>query len=86
MGSAKAAQEAKDMAEVITERQNVARRKRELENKLKSLDAQISALRSEFETQEEELDKLTSEDALSDETRLKTRSAMARMRGSDASK
>jgi circadian clock protein KaiC len=86
MGSAKAAQEAKDMAEVIAERQNVARRKRELESKLKSLDAQISALRSEFETQEEELNKLTSEDELRDETRFKTRSAMARRKWADVSK
>jgi circadian clock protein KaiC len=86
MGSAKAAQEAKDMADTIAESQNVARRKRELESKLKSLDAQISALRSEFEVEKEELNKLTSEDELRTEARLKDRSEMARIRGADTSR
>ena len=62
MGSSRAAQEAKEMAEAVAQSKNVVRRKRELESKLKSLDAQITALSSEFEVQKEELNKLTSED------------------------
>jgi circadian clock protein KaiC len=61
MGSTRAAQEAKEMAEAITQSKIVVQRKRELESKLKLLDAQITALSSEFEVQKEELNKLTSE-------------------------
>ena len=53
MGSSRAAQEAKEISEVAAQRKNVARRKRELESKIKSLDAQITALSSEFEVQKE---------------------------------
>ncbi len=59
MGSSRAAQEAKEMAEAVAQSKNVVRRKRELESKLKSLDAQITALSSEFETEQEELNKLS---------------------------
>jgi circadian clock protein KaiC len=86
MGSAKAVQEAKDMVNSVAESRNVARRKRELESKLKSLDAQMASLRSEFEVQEEELNKLTSEEKLRTETLARERTEMARRRGSDASK
>jgi circadian clock protein KaiC len=83
MGSSRAAQEAKEMAESVAQSKNVLRRKRELETKLKSLDAQITALSSEFETQKEELNKLTSGDATRIETLSKDRSEMARIRKAD---
>jgi circadian clock protein KaiC len=59
MGSSRATQEAKEMAEAIAQSKNVVQRKRELESKLKFLDAQITTLNSDFEMQKEELDKLT---------------------------
>jgi circadian clock protein KaiC len=86
MGSAKAVQEAKEMADATAESRKVARRKRELESKLKSLDAQMTSLRSEFEVQEEELNKLTSEEELRTKTFSKERKEIARRRGSDVSK
>jgi circadian clock protein KaiC len=85
MGSSRAAQEAKEMAEAVVQSKNVVRRKRELESKLKSLEAQIATLNSEFETEKEELNKLASEDALRIEALAKERSEMARIRKADAS-
>lgn len=85
MGSSRAGQEAKELAEAVTQSKNEVRRKRELESKLKSLDAQITALSSEFEVQKEELDKLTSEDALRSKALAKDRSEMARIRKADTS-
>lgn len=85
MGSSRAAQEAKEMAEAVTQSKNVVRRKRELESKLKSLDAQITALSSEFETEQEELNKLSSEDKFRIEMLAKERSEMARIRKADES-
>ena len=84
MGSSRAAQEAKEKAEAVAHSKNVVRRKRELESKLKSLDAQITVLSSEFETEKEELNKLASEDALRIEVLAKERSEMARIRKVDA--
>jgi len=86
MGSARAAQEAKEMAEAAAQSKNVEWRKRELESKLKFLDAQITTLSSEFEMQKEELNKLSSEDAIRIEALAKDRSEMARMRKADTSR
>jgi circadian clock protein KaiC len=85
MGSSRAAQEAKETAEAMAQSKSVVRRKRELESKLKSLDAQITALSSQFETGKEELNKLASEDALRIEALTKERSEMAQKRKADAS-
>jgi len=85
MGSSRAAQEAKEMAETVTQSKNVIRRKRELESKLKSLDAQITTLSSQFEAEKEEFNKLSSEDTLRIEALAKDRSEMARIRKADAS-
>lgn len=83
MGSSRATQEAKEMAEAVAQSQNTARKKRELETKLKALDAQITALSSEFEMQKEELNKLTSEDELRSKLIAKEKSEMARIRKAD---
>ena len=84
MGSSRTAQEAKEMAEAVAQNKNLVRRKRELESKLKSLDAQIAVLSSEFEAEKEELNKLDSEDNLRIEALAKDRSEMARIRKADA--
>lgn len=83
MGSSRAAQEAKEMAEAVVQSQNTSRKKRELESKLKALDAQITALISESEIQKEELNKLTSENELRSEVIAKEKSEMARIRKAD---
>jgi circadian clock protein KaiC len=83
MGSSRAAQEAREMAEAVAQSQNTSRKKRELESKLKALDAQIIALISESEIQKEELNKLTSENELRSEVIAKEKSEMARIRKAD---
>ncbi|MCO5383271.1 MAG: circadian clock protein KaiC [Methanosarcina barkeri] len=84
MGSSRAAQEAKEISEAAVQSKNVVRKKRELESKLKSLDAQITSLSSQFEAEKEELNKLSSEDALRTEAQTRDRSEMARIRKADA--
>jgi circadian clock protein KaiC len=83
MGSSRAIQEAEEISTAIAQKQNAERRKRELENKLKSLDAQIAILSSEFEMQEEELNKLASEDELRDKMIANGRNRLARIRKAD---
>lgn len=83
MGSSRASQEAKEMAEAVAKSQNTARKKRELESKLKALDAQITALSSDFEMQKEELNKLTSDDELRSKIIAKDKSEIARIRKAD---
>jgi circadian clock protein KaiC len=83
MGSSRAVQEAEEIAEAVAQKQNAGRRKRELENKLKSLDAQIAILSSEFEVQKEELNKLTSEDEFRDQALVNLRSRITSIRKTD---
>lgn len=83
MGSARAAQEEKEKAEALIQSQNVARKKREMESRLRALDAQIEALKAEFETQKEELDMLVSENELRTGALEKSKNRMALMRKAD---
>jgi circadian clock protein KaiC len=83
MGSSKAVQEAEELAESVAQRQNADRKKRELETSLKSLDAQIASLNSEYETQKEELDRLISDQQLRNEALATGRSELARIRKAD---
>ncbi|HWQ47915.1 MAG TPA: circadian clock protein KaiC [Methanosarcina sp.] len=85
MGSSRVAQEAREMTEAVAQSQNTARKKRELESKLKALDAQMTALSSEFEMQKEEMNKLTSEDELRSKLIAKEKSEMSRIRKADKS-
>ena len=83
MGSSRAAQEAREEAETLVQQQENERRRRELENRLRSLDAQIAALRSEFETEEKELGKIIREEALNREAIARSRADMAHLRKAD---
>lgn len=85
MGTDRIAQEAKEQAEAVANEQEIERRRRALENKLQSLKAQMNMLRLEFETDEEELNKLTSEDELRSKAKANGRKDMARLRGADPS-
>ena len=83
MGSSRVAQAAKEEAEAIAEQQQIERSKHEKENKLRLLDAQIAALRSEFEMEEKELNKIISAEELKREAKDKSRTDMAHLRNSD---
>ena len=83
MGSSRAAQEAKEKADALTQKQENERKKRELENRLRSRDAQIAALRREFEVEETELNKLIGEEELKHDAADESRIYMARLRKAD---
>ncbi len=84
MGSSRAVQEANEMAEAVSQSQDMARKKREMESKLKALDAQIAVLNTEFEMQKEELDKLASHNELKNKALANGRSKISLIRQADA--
>jgi circadian clock protein KaiC len=84
MGSSRAAQVAREEADSITLQQDIERKRREKENRLRLLDAQIAALRAEFEMEGKELSKLRVEEKLIDEAADKGRTGMARLRKADS--
>lgn len=84
MGSSRMAQEAKEEANSIAQQQKIERKRREKENRLKLLDAQIAAMRSEFEMEGEELNKLKEDEKLIHETIDKSRTDMALLRKADS--
>jgi circadian clock protein KaiC len=57
-GTARLAQEARDRAKALADRQEIERKKRELGQKRKVLDAQIAGLQTAFESEEEELKRI----------------------------
>jgi circadian clock protein KaiC len=81
MGSSRAAQEAKEKAEAYVQQHENERRKRELQNRLRSLDAQLDALHSEFELEKQELARIVEEEELKSDARNESRMDMARLRG-----
>ncbi len=85
MGSARTAQEAKEREETTVRDQKVERKRRELEGRLKSLDAQMAVLQAEFETEKDELKELTAEEDLRSKSQAQSRSDMAKLRKADAS-
>jgi circadian clock protein KaiC len=56
-GTARAAQEAKEKAEAVRRQQEIDRKQRNLERRSKALDARVVALRTQFESDKEELEK-----------------------------
>jgi circadian clock protein KaiC len=56
-GTARAAREAKERAEVLLKRQELELKQRNLERKNQALQAKIAALRAEFEAEKEEMEK-----------------------------
>ena len=83
-GSMRLAQEAEERAEAAAREQRIARKRREVERKKKVLEAQVSALRSEYETEETELELLiAAEEAAQRQLRV-DRAEMARSRGASA--
>jgi circadian clock protein KaiC len=86
MGAERAAQEARDVSEAEAHKKESERMKVVLENKLKSLDAQIAMLHSEYEREAESLKMLVTGEGLRDKALIDTRNEMARIRMADASK
>jgi circadian clock protein KaiC len=88
-GSARQAQEAKEKAAQLTERQELDRRQRELQRKRDAMEAQIAAMRASFEVEEQEAFKAIGEEQGREIIREQDRMQMAVSRkanGASASK
>ena len=83
-GTARAAQEAQEKAEALLRRQDVERKQRNLAHRKEALEAKIAALRAEFETEKEELEKDIIEQKQHEGVLEKDRAAMAKSRKADA--
>jgi circadian clock protein KaiC len=83
-GTARVAQEAQEKAEALLRRQDLERKHRALAHRKKALEAKIAALRAEFETEKEELEKDIIEQNSTRGART-DRAAMAKRRKADAS-
>jgi len=84
-GTARAAQEAQERAEALSRRQDRERKQRNLAHRKKVLEAKIAALRAEFETEKEELEKDIIEQKQHEGVLEQHRTAMAKRRKADAS-
>jgi circadian clock protein KaiC len=82
-GSARMSQEAREKADLLKRTQGLEFMQRELERKRNVLDAKIAALRTEFEAEEDKLKKITSEEQLSEDVRVKDRVDMGKLRRAD---
>jgi circadian clock protein KaiC len=82
-GSARLSQEASEKAEALILNQGLAFKQRELERKHKILNAQIAAMRTAFESEEDNLKKTISEEKLSEKVTAQDRMKMGKLRDAD---
>ncbi len=82
-GSARLSQEAVEKAEALIGKQGFEFMQRELERKRKILEAQITAMRTEFESEEDNLKRAVAEDKLSEKVTVQDRAAMGKLRKAD---
>jgi len=82
-GSARLSQEASEKADVLIANQGLAFKRRELERKRKILEAQIAAMRTAFESEEDNVKKTISEEKLSEKVTAQDRMKMGKLREAD---
>ena len=85
-GTARYSQVAKEKADKLMRDQEIERKQHDVERKRKAMDAQIAALRAEFEAEEEELDKIITQEKTCEDVLAKNHEAMAHLRGKDKSR
>ena len=83
-GSMRAAQEAREKAAAVTRAQEAERKQRELARRRAALEAQIAALRAEFESTEADAAQAMAQDRAREQTLQEGRAAAARRRGAEA--
>jgi circadian clock protein KaiC len=83
-GSARDALEARERAEALVGAQQVEGRTRALERKRQAMEAQIAALRAEFEANQSEARTMIKQDEVSIRVLTDTRAEMGRLRQADA--
>jgi len=82
-GTARYQQEAQEQADALVRQQEIERRQRELERKRQVMEAQIVALRADFEAEEEEIKRIMAQEQLQEQVLTADRAQMALMRGAD---
>jgi circadian clock protein KaiC len=82
-GAARYQQEATEKAAALARQREIEYRQRDIERKRQIIEAQIAALRGEFEAEEEELKRIIAQEQLREEMLLENREAMARIREAD---
>jgi circadian clock protein KaiC len=83
-GAARLAQEARERAEAVASQQEVAHKARALDRKRQALEAQILALRANYEAEAEELERAIRQEEQRGSVLLSDRAEMARKRQADA--
>jgi circadian clock protein KaiC len=83
-GSMRAAQEARERAELMERGEEMSRKRREIERRRGALDAQIATLRAEFQATEEEAALLAKENEIRERVLTENQGASARRRGADS--
>jgi circadian clock protein KaiC len=81
-GSARLSQEARDLAEVQSAKEEIDRKQLALDHRRKAIEARVEALRAEFKAEEEEFAHVAATAHSKIETRLGDRAAMAKSRRS----
>lgn len=82
-GSMRQAQEAREKASALLRQENIEGKERERERKRKALEARITAMRKEFEAEEEEAKRLSAQDEARERALREDREAMGRSRQAD---
>jgi circadian clock protein KaiC len=84
-GTARVAQEAKEKADDIIQKQEMQNLQKEIERRQAVSDSQIAAIKAQFEAQKAELMRSINAQTIREEILLKDRAKMAKMRHSDSS-
>ncbi|MGZ7095425.1 MAG: ATPase domain-containing protein, partial [Methanobacterium sp.] len=79
-GSARVSQMALENAQDLMREQDIERKQREIERKRKTMEAQITEIKSQFETEEEELERTLHQEEQKEDILKGDRVEMARMR------
>ena len=82
-GSARISQISLEKAQKLMRKQEIESKQREIERKRESMDAQIAEIKSKFEAEEEELERIIEQEKLKEEVLENDQNGMARMRKAD---
>ena len=82
-GTARAIKEAEEKAALLLHRQEIERKQREIERKRLMMEAQITALRSEFEAEQQELEHIIEQEQLEEITLFEERQKRGQLRQAD---
>ena len=85
-GSARVSQISKENAEKLERQEEIERKQRVLEQKRKTMEAQITELQAQFESEKLELNRTITQEKLKEETIEKERNIMAKIRHSNEEK